>query len=155
MRNPLGGILATLLLTLSPPHARATYSIAGADKATRQIGGAATSCVAPGSVFILYGPVPGHGLVHAQAAFSAAGKSLGQMQLGMDVAPADIITMLTSAAFDANFNTRQYGIVDLMGRTAAFTGGADGVVALHHTGMVGSFVYSAQGNILSNRSVVD
>src|SRR5689334_11043453 len=105
MKTSSGCILATLLAaTLLPVRsARATYSIAGADKASRQIGGTATSCVAPGSVFILYGPVPGHGLIHAQGAFSAAGKSLGQTQLGMDVAPADIITMLTSAAFDANF----------------------------------------------------
>jgi len=154
-RSRRAAVFAALAVALIPSGARATYSIAGADTAARQIGGTGTSCVAPSSVYVIYGPVPGHGVVHAQALYNPNGKALAMMDLQMDVAPADIITMLTASSFDPNASRRQYGIVDLMGRAAAYTGVNNGSVALHHTGMVGTLVYSAQGNILNSGMVID
>jgi uncharacterized Ntn-hydrolase superfamily protein len=104
-------------------------------------------------VYVIYGGVPGHGVIHAQASYNPDAKGWGMRALSMDRAPADIIAGITRV--DSEANSRQYGVVDLMGRAAAFTGGADAAVALHRFGTAGSFVYSAQGNTLTGRAVVD
>src|ERR1051325_1842460 len=136
-------LLGLAALFVSQQSARATYSIAGANTANRQIGGAATSCLLQGgSVYIVYGPVPGHGVVHAQATFNGTAKSRAMTRLSQNVSPTSIISEITSPSFDPNASIRQYGIVDLLGRRAAFTGSRDMQVALHHTNAFGSYVYS-------------
>jgi uncharacterized Ntn-hydrolase superfamily protein len=147
--------LAPLLLALSATPAYATYSIVASDQKTRQVGGAVTSCVGTLSVSIVYGSVPGKGAVHAQAQLGGPGKSAAIMQLGMDVDPTAIITSITATSFDANAQRRQYGIVDLMGRSAGFTGTQALAFADDRQATVGTYTYSVQGNILTSAAVLD
>src|SRR5437762_1296043 len=90
-------LLGIAALLIGQHAARATYSIAGANTSTRQIGGAATSCIPlTSSVYILYGPVPGHGVVHAQATFNGTAKSRAMSLLSQNVSPTTIISQITS-----------------------------------------------------------
>jgi hypothetical protein len=81
--------------------------------------------------------------------------------LALGVAPQDIITQL--ATFDAAHQSRQYGIVDYLGRTATFSGTGDGQWAGGQTGQfdavylgqVGTIAYAIQGNVLTGQPVVD
>src|SRR5688500_5815991 len=99
------------------------------------------------SVRVIYGSVPGKGAVHAQALLGGPGKMAAVMQIGMDIAPADIITAITSPGFDGNAQRRQYGIVDLMSRSDGFSGTQNGAVASDRQGQIGTFTFSVQGNI--------
>jgi MYXO-CTERM domain-containing protein len=144
-----------LVLVLAPATAHATYSVVATDRATGQVGGAVTSCVGSQGVGVVYRPSVGHGGVNAQASASATGRDRAVVLLGMDVAPADIITMITAASFDSNAAVRQYGVVDLMGRAAGFTGGSAMNYKEDRQGSVGSTTYSVQGNILTSRAVID
>jgi len=146
-------VVGVVVLAAQPAHA--TYSIVATDTATRQVGGAVTSCVGTLSVSIVYGGVPGKGAVHAQAQLGGPGKNAAVMQLGMDVDPAAIITSITATAFDANAQRRQYGIVDLMARSAGFTGTQTSPFTDDRQAQVGTYTYSVQGNILTSAAVLD
>lgn len=137
-------------------RARATFSIVAADRATGQIGGAGASCVGRSSLYQIYGSAPGHGVVHAQALFSNVEERLPEAVrlVSMDVAPADVLAAVTDPSFDAESQSRQYGIADLAGRTAAFTGVNTLPFADDLQGETGTFVYAAQGNILSGPEVL-
>ena len=155
-RNLASSSLLPLLLLVSSP-AYATYSIVATDQGTQTVGGAVASCVGPSSVTIVYGPAPGKGGINAQAAASAAGRDRGVQLLNMGTAPADIITQITSPSFDSQFNQRQYGIADLQGRAAAFTGTGTSVAQWRGSkqGTLATFTYSIQGNVLTTGAVVD
>ena len=96
-----------------------------------------------------------HGGVNAQAAANSNGRDRAVTLLNMDVAPADIITMITASSFDASAATRQYGVVDLMGRAAGFTGASAMTYKEDRQGTIGATVYSVQGNILTSKAVID
>ena len=136
-------------------EARATYSIVAVDGDTRQVGGAGTSCIGARSVRVIYGGVPGAGVVHAQALGGGPGKDAAVAQLGAGVAPAAIILAITAPAFDPQAARRQYGIVDLAGRAAGFTGADNGGFAADRQGRAGAFTYSVQGNILTSGAVLE
>ena len=119
------------------------------------MGGAVTSCVGSQGVGVVYRPSVGHGGVNAQAAANATGRDRAVTLLNMDVAPADIITMITASSFDASAATRQYGVVDLMGRAAGFTGRARMNYKEDRQGTIGAYTYSVQGNILTSKAVID
>ncbi len=72
-----------------------------------------------------------------------------------DTAPDDIIAAITSPSFDSFASVRQYGIADITGRTAGFTGLGDMPYAADRQGFVDVFVYSVQGNILTSGLVID
>ncbi len=147
-------LLALPVSMLAKP-AHATYSIVAADQTTRQVGGSVTSCVAPSSVASVYGGAPGFGAIHAQAASNVAGRNEGVRLLRLGTAPMQIIQQITSPQFDSNAAARQYGVVDLQGRAAGFTGMTNGVFADDRQGTVGTFAYSIQGNILTGKAVLD
>src|SRR3982750_4686515 len=128
-----------------PATARATYSIVAADGASGQVGGAVTSCVGAQGVGVVYRPSVGHGGVNAQAAASATGRDRAVMLLNSDVAPADIIAMITASSFDPSAASRQYGVVDLMGRAAGFTGSGAQSYKEDRQGTIGGYTYSVQG----------
>lgn len=107
---------SAVLLTAAP--ALATYSIVGADTATREVGGTGTSCLRGQDVYIIYGGVPGLGVIHAQATYNENGRDRGVELLQQGTAPADIMAEITSSGFDSNARVRQYGIADSTGRTA-------------------------------------
>lgn len=144
-----------LCVLLASPLAHATYSIVATDTASRQVGGAGTSCIGSASVRIIYGSVPDKGVVHAQALLGGPGKNAAVMQIGMDVAPESIITAITTTSFDSGAQQRQYGIVDLQGRSAGFTGSQTGPYAEDRQGTLGTLTYSVQGNILTSAAVID
>jgi uncharacterized Ntn-hydrolase superfamily protein len=131
-----------------------TYSIVGADTATREVGGAGTSCLGGDDVFVIYRGVPGFGVVHAQAYYSLDARDRAAEMLGLGDAPADIVAMITDAAFDRNAAIRQYGVVDVLGKTAGYTGTGTLAYASDRQGKVGHFAYSVQGNILTSAKVL-
>lgn len=145
--------LSSALLFVATP-ALATYSIVGADTATREVGGTGTSCLGGSDVYIIYGPAPGFGVIHAQATYNQEGRDRGMELLAQGTAPSDIIAEITAAGFDANARVRQYGIADVSGRTAGYTGAGDRAFADDRQGSAGTFVYSVQGNILTSEAVL-
>jgi uncharacterized Ntn-hydrolase superfamily protein len=52
-------------------------------------------------------------------------------------------------------STRQYGIVDLAGRAAGYSGGMTLAYAEDRQGTLGPITYSVQGNILTSAAVLD
>jgi uncharacterized Ntn-hydrolase superfamily protein len=135
----------------------ATYSIAAADTATKQVGGAGASCVGTLSVSEIYGSVPGKGLVHAQAELWYPGKAraLSLIEVGTD--PSDIVVALTDPTFDPDSAIRQYGLADVQGRTAGFTGSSALLGFkddLQGRSPDGRYAYSTQGNTLTSVAVV-
>ena len=143
-------LLALLLAT--PAHA--TWSIVAADPASGEIGGAGTSCVGRLDVSVIYGGAPGMGAVHAQAQLNRAGRDEAVRLLELGESPEAIITALSDPEFDAGAASRQYGVVDLQGRAAAWTGASNGDWAGDVQGVADGIVYSAQGNILTGEGVV-
>jgi hypothetical protein len=57
-------------------------------------------------------------------------------------------------AVDNNFQSRQFGIVGVVGAPVTFTGTNTGAAALGVVGQVGSVRYAIQGNVLAQQSVV-
>jgi uncharacterized Ntn-hydrolase superfamily protein len=148
------GLLLGAVGVLAPATASATYSIVATDRATRHVGGAVTSCVGPNRVDGVYGSAPGRGAVAAQAASNAAGRDRAVQLLRMNASPAQIIAAITSPSFDPRAASRQYGVVDLMGRAAAHTGSQNGFFAGSLQRQIQTFTYSVQGNILTGRAVL-
>lgn len=153
------GLGALAAAGLAAGEARATYSIAATDAKSRQVGGAVTSCVGTAipDLGVVFGGVPGKGVVHAQAQLDpmARGKMRAIMMLMMDAAPADIIKTISDPSFDSSAAVRQYGIADLKGRAAGFTGSMARSYKADKQGMSGTFTYSVQGNILTSGKVLD
>jgi hypothetical protein len=101
------------------------------------------------------------------AAAQSAGDSTQQNRtfirdgLATGVSPPDIITGL-SVFDDENHQSRQYGIANVLGQTATFTGSEDGAWAGGQTGsfnytyagQTGTIVYAVQGNVLTGEPVV-
>jgi MYXO-CTERM domain-containing protein len=146
--------LALIALLCVARPAAATYSIVGADQASQQVGGAGTSCVGGSDVYIIYGSVPGFGVVHAQATVNEDGRDRAVELIELGTAPDAILDEITGFAFDPSSANRQYGIADVMGRTAGFTGNGTRTYADDIQGSVGSFHYSVQGNILTSAAVL-
>jgi uncharacterized Ntn-hydrolase superfamily protein len=119
------------------------------------MGGAGTSCLNGDDVYVIYRAVPGRGVVHAQAYYFAKGRDRAAELLDDGTPPTDIIKQITLPSFDDNVVLRQYGIVDLSGRTAGFTGSSTTPFARDRQGVAGTFAYSVQGNILTSGKVLD
>lgn len=148
-------LLIAIVGALWPARAAATYSIVAVDARTREVGGAGASCVGGSTIYQIYGSVPGRGVVHAQARFGGPFRLVeAERLLSMDVAPDEILARLTDPSFDPSFAQRQYGIVDVLGRAAAYTGERTLDVRSDRQGSVATFSYSAQGNILTGEDVL-
>ena len=61
---------------------------------------------------------------------------------------------MSIAATDGGHQSRQYGIADVQGGTAAFTGTGAGAFANGLTGQSGNLVYTIQGNVLTGMPVI-
>lgn len=148
-------VLAGAIASALTAPARGTYSIAASDTRTHATGGAGTSCVSGADVYIIYGGVPGVGTVHTQAVFDQLIHDRAVALLTGGASPADVIAGLTDPSFDPRASERQYGVVDVLGRVAAFTGTDDNPYAGDHQGQTGDLVYTVQGNFLTSRAVID
>lgn len=162
-RRSIQGLAAGLVVAAAG-SAHATWSIILIDTRTREIAVGSATCL---TSFDLQAGTPviltGIGAATAQSFVDSTGQNrvFVRDKLALSVAPADILTGL--ATFDTGHQTRQYGIADVLGRTATFSGtganawagGQTGQFNNVHLGHTGSVVYAIQGNILTGPCVVD
>lgn len=145
--------------------AGATWSVVAIDRDTGTVVIASATCVAQarfqsfpadGLMDIQAIVVPGLGVAAAQAGVdrTRANQSLIADELSKATPPRDIITMLER---DPDIARRQFGIVDIEGRRAGYSGESNGQASLDVQGDVSGteIVYSIQGNILASDDVVD
>lgn len=132
-----------------------TYSIVAVDTRTAEVGGAGTSCLGGGDVFVIYRGVPGLGAVHAQARYDADARDEAARLLLSGQSAAQTLAAITQPSFDANLAVRQYGLVDVSGSAVGFSGNATMPYAADRQGALQGFAYSVQGNILTSARVLD
>lgn len=151
MKHRLIAIFACATL-LVPSLAHATWSVIAVDLATKRIVIASATCVNNNDAFlpgVQAVVVPGIGVAACQA--SVDGTHTNQMlvfrelQKGTD--PSEILKLLS---VDPAYQSRQFGILDLKGRSAGHSGLTNGYVSQDIQGQVPGtqIFYSIQGNIL-------
>lgn len=148
----------------------ATWSVIAVDKSTGQVIIASATCV-PQSRFP---PRPSRDLMDIQAVI-VPGVGVAACQAGVDntrenqrivyeelrkgTDPERIIELLReheSAKDEPMMERRQFGIVDLQGRTAGFNGADNNQASLYVSGNVGDDIYfQVQGNILFSDNVAE
>ena len=155
MRRVLILLLAALAV---PATASATWSIIAVDLSTQRVVIASATCVARDDAFLMgiqAVVVPGKGVAACQAGVdnTHANQMLvfNELQKGTD--PKQIIALLSQ---DPQFQSRQFGILDLKGRSAGHSGLTNGYVSQDVQGRVPGtdIYYSIQGNILRPGQVV-
>jgi hypothetical protein len=146
-------------LCLLPGIASATWSVIAVDMATGRVVIASATCVNSLSDMFLLGVqaviVPGKGVAACQAGVDGthANQMLVYRELQKGTDPKRIIEMLSA---DPAFQSRQFGILDLTGRSAGHSGLSNGYVTQDIQGQVPGtqIFYSIQGNILRPGEVV-
>ena len=149
-----------LLFSLLALHssAFATWSVIAVDKATGRVVIASATCVDRDDMFLMGVQavvVPGKGVAACQAGVDNTHKNqmlvYEELQKGTD--PKQIIELLSQ---DPAFQSRQFGILDLQGRTSGHSGLTNGYVSQDIQGQVPGteIFYSIQGNILRPGQVV-
>ena len=154
-RFALTGILV-VLLSVTSQRAGATWSIVAVDPITREVGAAAASCTV--GVEIIFGAVPGRGVIVAQAATNFSARRRGVAMIASGAGPREIISLIASEEFNpgnfwsASWREQQYGVAVLGAEPAAshFTG----VETVPWSGGVAEGTVSVQGNMLYGREVV-
>jgi hypothetical protein len=150
--------VALLLSLVLPSSAFATWSVIAVDLSTGRVVIASATCVDRDDAFLMgiqAVVVPGKGVAACQAGVdnTHANQMLvfAELQKGTD--PARIIELLSA---DPAFQSRQFGILDLSGRSAGHSGLSNGYVSQHMSGRVPGtqIFYSIQGNILRPGEVV-
>lgn len=157
-------VVATALLLAAPSAAHATWSVIAVDRATGRIVVSSATCVAQASFarFPAKGLMdvqaivaPGFGVAAAQAGVdrTRANQTLIHRELQKGTHPSAILALLMA---DSSIQSRQFGIVDMQGRFAGFSGARNGAASLGVQGQVpGTQVfYAIQGNILASNAVV-
>ncbi len=155
MRRLIVGLFLVLAL---PSTALATWSVIAVDMATGRIVIASATCVARDDAFLMgiqAVVVPGKGVAACQAGVDGthANQMLVYREIMKGTDPVRIIEMLSA---DPAFQSRQFGIVDLQGRSAGHSGLGNGFVTQDIQGQVPGtqIYYSIQGNILRPGEVV-
>ncbi|HET9266777.1 MAG TPA: DUF1028 domain-containing protein [Vicinamibacterales bacterium] len=148
-----------LLLALAVPStASATWSIIAVDMSTGRVVIASATCVDSDDEFLKGVQaviVPGKGVAACQAGVDRTHANqmlvFAELQKGTD--PKRIIEMLSA---DPSIQSRQFGILDLQGRSAGHSGLTNGYVSQDIQGRVPGtqIYYSIQGNILRAGKVV-
>ena len=157
-------VLFITACTLLPTSLSATWSVIAVDARTGQVVIASATCVAQGrfSGFPSKGlmdiqaiVVPGIGVAAAQAGVDRTRENqqliYAQMKAGAD--PTEILELLKQ---DPDIERRQFGIVDMQGRSVGFSGSGNSAASLSQQGRVTDteIYYSVQGNILASDAVV-
>ena len=149
--------LAFLLCAVSTT-ARATWSVIAVDLSTGRIVIASATCVNRDDAFLMGVQavvVPGKGIAACQAGVDGthANQMLVFSEIMKGTAPERIIELLSA---DPAFQSRQFGILDLTGRSAGHSGLTNGYVSQDVQGRVPGtqIYYSIQGNILRPGEVV-
>jgi hypothetical protein len=150
--------LFLLSLVAVPATASATWSVIAVDRSTGRVVIASATCVDRDDQFLMGVQavvVPGMGVAACQAGVDNTHQNqmlvFRELQKGTD--PKAIIEQLSA---DPAFQTRQFGIVDLKGRSAGHSGLTNGYVSQDIHGQVPGteIFYSIQGNILRPGTVV-
>jgi hypothetical protein len=150
--------LCLLSLLALPATASATWSVIAVDRSTGRVVIASATCVDRDDQFLMGVQavvVPGKGVAACQAGVDNTHQNqmlvFRELQKGTD--PKAIVEQLSA---DPAFQTRQFGIVDLQGRSAGHSGLANGYVSQDIHGQVPGteIFYSIQGNILRPGTVV-
>jgi hypothetical protein len=141
-----------------PATASATWSIIAVDLSTRRVVIASATCVNRDDAFLMGVQavvVPGKGVAACQASVdqTKANQMLVFKELQKGTDPKQIIELLSQ---DPQFQSRQFGILDLQGRNAGHSGLSNGYVSQDIQGRVPGteIYYSIQGNILRPGQVV-
>ncbi len=155
MRRFLFSLLLSLLL---PSSAFATWSVIAVDLSTGRVVIASATCVNNNDAFLMgiqAVVVPGKGVAACQANVdnTHANQLLVYEELKKGTPPEKIIELLSQ---DPAFQGRQFGILDLQGRSAGHSGLTNGYVSQDIHGRVPGtqIFYSIQGNILRPGEVV-
>ena len=159
-----GAVAAVAALTVLPLTVSATWSVIAVDMRTGRIVIASATCVpqerfanfpAAGLMDIQAIVVPGVGVAAAQAGVDRTRENqrLIYRELQAGTPPEEILDMLRE---DPDIERRQFGIVDLQGRCAGFSGSENGQASLAVQDSVpGTGIhFSVQGNILASDAVV-
>jgi hypothetical protein len=141
-----------------PATASATWSVIAVDRSTGRVVIASATCVDRDDQFLMGVQavvVPGKGVAACQAGVDNTHQNqmLVFRELEKGTEPKAIIEQLSA---DPAFQTRQFGIVDLQGRSAGHSGLTNGYVSQDIHGQVPGteIFYSIQGNILRPGTVV-
>jgi uncharacterized Ntn-hydrolase superfamily protein len=162
LTKTLGTAFVMMAVLFVPARAYATWSVIALDRSTRTIVIASATCVTAqglqgrgGLKSIQAIVVPGIGIAAAQAAVddTRANQQLIFDELKKGTPPSDILLLLKA---DPRIEGRQFGIVDMQGRSTGFSGARNGAVSLDVQGQVPGteIFFSIQGNILKAESVV-
>jgi uncharacterized Ntn-hydrolase superfamily protein len=151
-------------LAVTPASAFATWSIVAVDRATGRVVIASATCVsqanlerfpAKGLMDVQAIIAPGVGVAAAQAGVdrTRANQTLIYQELKKGTHPSAILQLLMA---DSSIQSRQFGIVDLQGRFAGFSGARNRAASLDVQGQIAGteIFYSIQGNILAANNVV-
>ena len=151
-------VLFLISLLALPATASATWSVIAVDRSTGRVVIASATCVDRDDQFLMGVQavvVPGKGVAACQAGVDNTHQNqmlvFRELQKGTE--PRAIIEQLSA---DPAFQTRQFGIVDLQGRSAGHSGLGNGYVSQDVHGQVPGteIFYSIQGNILRPGTVV-
>ena len=147
-------LLLTLTMTaLLPATASATWSIIAIDLNTGRIVISSATCAAtgPDQLKLLQAVViPGIGVAAAQAGVDRthANQRLIFEQLRAGTAPYEIIRLLEA---DSAIERRQFGVLDMQGRTAGRSGTGNRSVSMDIQGRsADGIIFSVQGNIIAS-----
>ena len=152
------GVACLAFLVTLPATASATWSVIAVDRSTQRVVIASATCVDRADQFLMGVQavvVPGLGVAACQAGVDNTHQNqmlvFRELQKGTD--PKAIIELLSA---DPAFQSRQFGIVDLKGRSAGHSGLTNGYVSQDIHGQVPGteIFYSIQGNILRPGTVV-
>jgi uncharacterized Ntn-hydrolase superfamily protein len=159
-----GLVLILATLAVLPTPASATWSVIAIDARTGRVVVSSATCVAQsrllnfpskGLMDIQAIVVPGVGVAAAQAGVdrTRANQTLIFEHLKSGTAPRLILDMLLA---DPNIESRQFGIVDIQGRSIGFSGSGNNPASSSAQGRVPGtdIYYSVQGNILASDAVV-
>jgi hypothetical protein len=151
-------LLLVAAVCLVPSTALATWSVIAVDLSTGRVVIASATCVNRDDQFlkgVQAVVVPGIGVAACQASVDSTHKNqmLVFTELRKGTEPARILDMLSE---DPAFQSRQFGILDLKGRSAGHSGLTNGYVSQDIQGRVPGtdIYYSIQGNILRPGEVV-
>jgi hypothetical protein len=147
-------ILLVVLVFALQTSAFATWSVVAVDRSTGRVVIASATCVNGNDDFlkgVQAQVVPGKGVAACQSAAGNQQLVFDELKKGTD--PHKIIEL---ASQDPAFQSRQFGIVDLQGRTAGHSGLTNGFVSQDIQGQVPGteIFYSIQGNILRSGKVI-
>lgn len=151
-------LLVVVSLLFLPSSAFATWSVIAVDRASGRVVIASATCVDRDDQFLMGVQavvVPGKGVAACQAGVDSTHKNqmlvFEEFKKGTD--PKRMIEMLSQ---DPAYQSRQFGILDLQGRSAGHSGLTNGYVSQDIQGQVPGteIFYSIQGNILRPGQVV-